>query len=90
MQPILSFQILVSYYHQVLLVLTSLNSFWSVVKFYMFLLFDYNLKGTIMNTETEQKKSIYSAYRSGMISKEVYQKYVKDGYNVKTTLINVQ
>jgi len=36
-----------------------------------------------------RKMSVYSAYRAGKISKEVYQKYFKDGYNVKTTLIEV-
>jgi len=37
----------------------------------------------------ERRMSVYSAYRDGKISKDVYQKYFKDGYNVKTTLITV-
>ena len=36
-----------------------------------------------------RKMSVYTAYRSGKISKETYQKYFKDGYDVKTTLIPV-
>ena len=39
--------------------------------------------------ENRSKMSIYSAYREGRISKETYQRYFKDGYNVKTTLIDV-
>ena len=37
----------------------------------------------------ERRMSVYSAYRAGKITKDVYQKYFKDGYNVKTTLITV-
>ena len=37
----------------------------------------------------ERRMSVYSAYRAGKITKDVYQKYFKDGYNVKTTLITI-
>jgi hypothetical protein len=39
--------------------------------------------------EEPRQMSILNAYRSGKITQEVYQKYVKDGFNVKTTLIPI-
>ena len=47
------------------------------------------MENEIFGAVEPHKMSVYSAYRSGKISKEVYQKYFKDGFNVETTLIEV-
>ena len=45
----------------------------------------------IEKSDEEQpiKMSVLKAYRLGKISQAVYQKWVADGYNVKTTQIEV-
>ena len=36
-----------------------------------------------------RKMSVLTAYRQGKITQEIYLKYFNDGYNVKTTLIDI-